>query len=66
VWRALRANEVDGEVVMNNSWYWLWRHNPGALKLWDAPDFWVHSAFVRTAGAATTNQIRAHLRSLNM
>ena len=51
-------------AVMNNSWYWLWRHNPGALKLWDAPEFWAHSAFVRTAGAATTNQVRARFAQL--
>jgi putative transposase len=48
-------------AVMNNTWHWLWTHNPWVLKLWKAPNFWAPSGFVRTAGAATTAQVRAHL-----
>jgi putative transposase len=49
-------------AVMNNTSYWMTQRDPGSLKLWDAPGLWTPSAFVRVAGAVTTNTVRAHLR----
>jgi putative transposase len=51
-------------TLMNNTAHWFRKHNPGVFEAWDVPGFWTCSAFLRTAGAATTNQVRSHLRSL--
>ena len=61
---ALRPNQSPQEFalwVMNNTAYWLETVNPGGLKVWDAPAFWMPSAFIRTAGAVDSFDIRAHL-----
>lgn len=50
-------------AVMNNTSHWIGQRNPGAIKLWNAPGFWTPSAFVRTAGAVTTNTVRKHLEA---
>jgi putative transposase len=63
---ALRPNqspEYLAFAVLNNTSHWIGRRNPGAIKLWNAPGFWTPSAFVRTAGAVTTNVVRAHLQT---
>ncbi|MBW3599930.1 MAG: IS200/IS605 family transposase [Planctomycetes bacterium] len=52
-------------TLMNNTSYWFRKNNPGVFKVWDVPGFWTCSGFLRTAGAATTNQVRHHLRSLS-
>jgi putative transposase len=49
-------------TLMNNTSHWFRQHNLGVFKVWDIPGFWTSSAFLRTAGAATTNQVRNHLK----
>ena len=53
-------------AVLNNTSHWIGRRNPGAMKLWNAPGFWTPSAFLRTAGAVTTNVVRAHLQAKDL
>jgi putative transposase len=63
---ALRPDQSPDYLafaIMNNTSVWTASRNPGAIKLWNAPGFWTPSAFVRTAGAVTTNQVRLHLKS---
>jgi putative transposase len=63
---ALRPNqspEYLAFALMNNTSHWVGQRNPGAIKVWNAPGLWTPSAFVRTAGAVTTNVIRGHLRA---
>jgi putative transposase len=50
-------------TMMNNTSHWMQEHDPGAAKLWKAPGLWAPSAFLRTAGAVTTDVVRYHLRS---
>ena len=54
---ALRPNqspEYLALAIMNNTSYWFRKWNPGVFKVWDIPGFWAPSAFLRTAGAATS------------
>lgn len=60
--RPDQSPEYFALAVMNNTAHWMAQNNPGALKLWETPDLWMPSAFVRTAGVVTTNTVRAHLR----
>jgi putative transposase len=50
-------------AVMNNTSYWLYRNNPGLFRAFEMPGYWTSSAYLGTAGAATTNQVRGYLRS---
>jgi putative transposase len=62
---ALRPDQSPDDLafaVMNNASHWIGQRNPGAVKVWDAPGFWMPSAFVRTAGVVTTNVVRGHLQ----
>jgi REP element-mobilizing transposase RayT len=66
---ALRPDQSPDYLafsVLNNTSYWIGQRNPGAIKLWNAPGFWTPSAFVRTAGAVTTNAVRAHLHAKDL
>jgi REP element-mobilizing transposase RayT len=66
---ALRPDQSPDYLtfaVLNNTSYWIGQPNPGAIKLWNAPGFWTPSAFVRTAGAVTTNVVRAHLQAKDL
>lgn len=61
---ALRPDQSPADLalcVMNNTSHWFRKVNPGVFKAWDIPGFWTSSAFLRTAGAATTNQVRGYL-----
>jgi putative transposase len=63
---ALRPNQSPDYLafaLMNNTSHWIGRRNPGAIKVWNAPGLWAPSAFVRTAGAVTTDVIRGHLQA---
>ena len=61
--RPVQSPEYFALSVLNNSVHWMEKNNPGAMKLWNAPGFWTPSAFVRTAGAVTTDTVRANLRN---
>ncbi len=66
---ALRPDQSPDYLafaVLNNTSHWIGRRNPGAMTLWNAPGFWTPSAFVRTAGAVTTNVVRAHLQAKDL
>lgn len=66
VFAALRPNQAPAylaETIMNNTTHWFRQNNPGVFKVWNIPGFWTCSAFLRTAGAVTTNHIRAFLQS---
>jgi putative transposase len=66
---ALRPDQSPDYLafaVMNNTSHWMGQRNPGAMKLWNAPGLWTPSAFVRTAGAVTTNVVRAHLQARDL
>lgn len=56
-----QAPEHLALAVMNNTSHWFETRNPGVFRAWDVPGFWTCSAFLRTTGAVTTNQVRAHL-----
>jgi putative transposase len=64
--RPDQSPEYSAFAVMNNTSQWIGRRNPGAIKLWNAPGFWTSSAYVRTAGAVTTNVVRAHLQAKDL
>ena len=62
---ALNPSQSPEEValtVMNNTHHWFAEKDPAVFKAWDVPGFWQCSAFVRTAGAATTAQVSSFLR----
>ena len=63
---ALRPSQSPDYLalaVLNNTSHWFEQHNPGAMKLWEAPGLWTPGAFIRTAGAVTTNVVRSHLQN---
>jgi putative transposase len=61
--RPDQSPEYLAFAVMNNTSHWMGQRNPGAIRLWNAPGLWTPSAFVRTAGAVTTNVVWAHLEA---
>jgi putative transposase len=61
--RPSQSPDYFAFALMNNTSYWFREHNPGAMKLWDTPGLWTPVAFIRTAGAVTTNVVRGHIRN---
>lgn len=60
--RPSQSPELLALTIMNNTHFWIRKNHPGVFKVWDIPGFWRCSAYVGTAGQATTNQVRAFLK----